>query len=124
MLSDVIYKWLDSALDYDISEHDFWNMTLAELERAIASKNRQKQLRLQEQANFDYILADLIGRSIGRLYSSSTRLPDITEAYPKLFDAEKIEQERADKKAEISAMRFRQFADSFNRRYKRGVKDE
>ena len=68
-----------------ISEHDFWNMTIAEFDRAIASKKRVEKMRAQEQASFDYILADLIGRSIGRIYSSNTKLPELAEAYPSLF---------------------------------------
>ena len=86
LFSNYIYKWLDNALDYGISEYDFWNMTIAELTRAIASKKRIQKQQAQEKASFDYILADLIGRSIGRLYSNSTHLPDISEIYPTLFD--------------------------------------
>lgn len=44
LFSDYIYNWLDNALDYGITEFDFWNMTLAELERAIESKRRVKKI--------------------------------------------------------------------------------
>ena len=102
-----------------ITEHDFWNMTLAELERAFASKRRVMKQQAQEKASYDYILADLIGRSIGRLYSSSTTIPDISAVYPTLFDSQEVEEKRAEKNAELSALRFRQFANSFNKRFKK-----
>ena len=124
MLSDLVYKWLDSALDYGISEEDFWNMTLAELERAFASKKRMQKFEAQERAGFDYILADLIGRSIARVYNSSNKLPDIQEAYPTLFDSKQVEQQKAAKKAELSALRFKQFAQSFNKRFTGGAKKD
>ena len=117
LFSDVVYKWLDSALDMGISEHDFWNMTIAELTRAMRSKNRIRKQQAQEKASYDYILADLIGRSIGRIYSSSTTIPEISEAYPSLFDDKEIEEKKAAKKAELSALRFKQFAESHNKRF-------
>ena len=100
-----------------ISEQDFWNMTIAELTRAMQSKNRIKKQQAQEQASFDYILADLIGRSIGRIYSSSTTIPSISEAYPSLFDSQDIEEKKAEKKMELSALRFKQFAESHNKKF-------
>ena len=117
LFSDFVYKWLDSALDMGISEHDFWNMTIAELTRAMRSKNRIRKQKAQEKASYDYILADLIGRSIGRIYSSSTTIPEISEAYPSLFDDKEIEEKKAAKKAELSALRFKQFAESHNKRF-------
>lgn len=120
MFSEVVYKWLNYALDMGIIESDFWNMTLAEVDRAIASRQRQQKQQAQEKASFDYILADLIGRSIGRIYSSSTTIPDINNVYPSLFDSKEVEEQRAAKKAELSALRFKQFADSFNKNFEKG----
>lgn len=119
-----MYKWLDNALDYGISEADFWSMTLAELTRAIDSKKRQQKAEAQEKASMDYILADLIGRSIGRLYSSSANMPEISAVYPSLFDNQQIEEAKSAKKAELSAIRFKQFAKIHNDRFKGGSKLE
>lgn len=101
-------------------------MTLAELERAIDSKKRQQKLEAQEKASMDYILADLIGRSIGRLYSSSANMPEISAVYPSLFDNQQIEEAKSAKRAELSALRFRQFAKIHNDKYSGGgnLKDE
>jgi hypothetical protein len=105
-----------------ISEHDFWIMTLAELERLLDSKKRVMRQTAQEKATYDYILADLIGRSVSRIYSSSNSMPEISTAYPTLFDNEEIQEQKAIKKAELSALRFRQFADSYNKKFREGAK--
>ena len=104
-----------------ISEHDFWNMTIAEFDRALASKKRIEKMRAQEQASFDYILADLIGRSIGRIYSSNTALPELAEAYPSLFDTKEIEEYKQQKRNELSALRFKQFANFHNNKINKEV---
>lgn len=112
-------------MDYGISEFDFWNMTLAELERAIESKKRVRKLEAQEKASHDYILADLIGRSVARIYNSSNHMPEISEVYPSLFDNKQIQEQKKAKKAELSALRFKQFAASYNKRFKKeGAKNE
>lgn len=117
-----MYKWLNIALDYGIAEADFWSMTIAELERAIESKIRIKKTEAQERASYDYILADLIGKSISRLYSSSAKMPDIATVYPTLFDSEEVEEQKKIKRAELSALRFKQFAQSYNNKYKEVAK--
>lgn len=101
-------------------------MTIAELQRAINAKIRVKKLEAQEKASYDYILADLIGRSVSRIYSSSARMPEINEYYPTLFDSQEVEAKKQAKRDELSALRFKQFANSFNQRFRGGarVKDE
>lgn len=90
----------------------------------IESKKRVEKKQLQEKASFDYILADLVGKSIGRLYHSSNNMPDISAAYPSLFDSQEIQEQKQEKKAELSALRFRLFADSFNQKYKEVKENE
>lgn len=100
-------------------------MTLAELTRAIDSKKRLQKQEAREKAYYDYILADLIGRSISRLYSSSGKMPELSEAYPSLFDNQEIEEQKRARQAELSAIRFRQFAKFHNDRFKEAAnKDE
>lgn len=89
-------------------------MTLAELNRAIESKQRMKTLADKEKATFDYVLAELIGRSIARIYSSAATYPDISEVYPSLFDSIEIQEQKQKQKDELSALRFRQFAQAHN----------
>ena len=92
-------------------------MTFAEVNRAVESKIRMYKLQAQEKASYDYILADLIGKSIARIYSSSATMPTIEEVYPTLFDSQDIREKKQEKQAELSALRFRQFAASYNKRY-------
>lgn len=91
-------------------------MTLAELERLIESKKRIKKRQDQEKAQADYKLADLIGRSISRIYSSTARYPDISEAYPTLFDSAEVEEQKQARKDQLSALRFKQFAQAYNKK--------
>lgn len=96
-------------------------MTLAELERAIASKRRVQKIQAQEKASFDYLLAELIGRSVARIQSSANKMPEIGEVYPSLFDTEEIKQKKQEKKAELSALRFKLFAESYNKKFHKEV---
>lgn len=98
-------------------------MTIGELERAFASKVRMEKERAQQQAVSDYTLADLIGKSISRLYSSSAHMPEIYEAYPHLFNSEEIEEKRQERKDELSALRFKLFADAYSNKPKEAAKD-
>lgn len=98
-------------------------MTIAELNRAVESKKRCQKREAQEKASFDYILADLIGRSIARIHSSSNHFPQIYEVYPALFESKEIEEQVQEKKNELSALRFKQFADSYNKKFKEVAKD-
>lgn len=93
-------------------------MTLAELIRAIESKRRMIAAQAKERASYDYILADLIGKSISRVYSSSNSMPTIAAAYPSLFDSEEQQELQQQRKMELSALRFKQFANAFNSKYK------
>lgn len=97
-------------------------MTLAEIIRAVESVKRRQRIEDQRRANFDYTLANLIGKSVARIYNSANTMPDISEAYPTLFDSQEIEKQRQAKKTELSALRFRQFANAFNKKFNGGGK--
>jgi hypothetical protein len=111
---------LDNALDMGISELDFWTMTIGEINRLFNSKMRVKKIESQEKAIQNYILGDLIGRSMARIYSSSATYPQIYEVYPSLFNKDEIEQERQKRITEESIQRLKQFAESFNKRKNEG----
>lgn len=98
-------------------------MTVGEVQRAISSRNRVVRNEAREKASYDYILADMIGKSVSRIYSSSNKMPEISEIYPSLFDSKEVEEQRAVRKAELSALRFKQYADFHNKKFKEGEKD-
>lgn len=96
-------------------------MTLAEVNRVANSKIRMIKIEDQKKASFDYILADLIGRSVSRIYSSSSKMPTLSEAYPSLFSKEEEVKTVQQKKNELSALRFKQFANSYNNKFNKEV---
>lgn len=98
-------------------------MTVGEVTRAIRSKARVLEIEERKRASFDYIQADLIGRSISRLYGSTNKMPTPSEAYPALFSKEEENKQIQKKKAELSAIRFKQFANTFNKNFKEGGKN-
>lgn len=98
-------------------------MTPAEVIRYVESRQRVMKREAQEQATRDWTLADLIGRSIARIYSKDAKMPEVFDAYPALFreEREEILQERERLRVEQSAERFKQFAQSFNKKLNKEV---
>ena len=93
-------------------------MTLAELDRQVKSKQRMEKLEAKEKASTSYIQALLIGRVVLSAFDSNITVPKIHEIYPKLFEESKVpEQKLVEQQDMLSALRFKQFADSFNERY-------
>lgn len=98
-------------------------MTFAEVNRFFRSRKRVILAQERKQASFDYLLADTIGRSVARVYNKTNKMPDIGEVYPSLFDSAEIKEQKLQKKQELSALRFKQFAHSYNARYKEVAKE-
>lgn len=106
-------------MDYGISENDFWNMTLREIENYLKSRARVRKIEAQERASYDYIQATLIIKGVGIALGSKQEFPTIEQAYPGIFEdvVEQKQNEVQQKKDELSALRFRQFAQSYNKKY-------
>ena len=99
-------------------------MTIAELNRAYESYVRNQKRKAQEKASYNYILAALIGKSVASYFAEEITYPELAEAYPTLFDSENQQKQEQKRKAkeELSAIRFKQFAKSYNDRFiKKGV---
>lgn len=94
-------------------------MTISEITRMAKSKQRTTITASKERAMFDYLLADLIGKSVSRIYSNSARMPELYEVYPSLFEQEDIEEKKQEQRDTLSALRFKQFAQSYNKRFKK-----
>lgn len=73
---------------------------------------------MQEKASFDYILAQLITKGVGITLGSKEQFPEIHTVYSGLFDDVKAELENKAKenKMNLSAMRFKQFAQNHNKK--------
>ena len=111
---------LDNALDYGITEERFWDMTFAEIHRAVDSAIRVNKLEAQEKASYDYILAQLITKGVAQVLGDKSDYPTKEEVYPGIFD-DVIEKNKAkieEQKMNLSALRFKQFAQSYNNNLK------
>lgn len=107
---------LEIALSYGITEYEFWNMTYSEVKRAIRTKQKVETIELRQRAIFDYKHAQLV--SIG----FANKLPEIWDMYPTLFDGEEEMQKRAQRQAELSVLRFINFAESHNKKFTEDTK--
>ena len=95
-------------------------MTPGEVTRQIESRNRIEKIRAQEKASYDYILAQLITKGVSITLGSKEQFPQIAEVYPSLFkDIQKAQEEKIQKqKDSLSALRLKQFAQSYNSNFK------
>lgn len=91
-------------------------MTPAEVVRAIESGNRLRRIEAQEKASYDYILATLIVKGISITLGDKAQFPSLQDAYPTLFnDVVKAQEEAIQAhKDELTILRFKQFAQSYN----------
>ena len=91
--------------------------------RAVESYNRRSKIEAQERASFDFIQANLIVKGVSIVLSGKGTMPTIQEAYPGIFDSviASSNEELQAKKDELSALRFKQFAQSYNKNFKKEV---
>lgn len=95
-------------------------MTPGEVVRYAESRTRVRKLEAQEKATYDYILANLIVKGVGLTLGSKGSFPSIEEAYPTLFQEEvkEVEERNKEQRMSLSALRFKQFAQSYNKKFK------
>lgn len=77
----------------------------------------------QERATYDYIQASLIIKGFSIVMGSKENYPTIGEAYPGIMDdIQKANDEKIqERKADLSVLRFKQFAQSYNKKYDKEV---
>ena len=118
LYSDYIYKMLNNALDYGLKESEFWEMTIAELDRYIDSRKRVLRIEEKERATHNYLHALLVGKAVARCFDDKSSFPEIHEVYPSVFvETQANKDEIQERKDELSALRFKQFAESFNQTF-------
>lgn len=96
-------------------------MTIAEIIRHIESFNRTYKQKAQEKASYDYILASLIVRGISITMGAKDSYPAMQEVYSGLFGEETQAQKEKmeENKTMLSVLRFKQFAQSYNKQYEK-----
>ena len=101
----------DNAIRLGLSENEFWEMTPAEVVRYSDGVLWRKK----EQAQFDYVLADLIGASVARVISDKAEYPPIEKVYPSLFEEHiPTEEEQIETVTTNSINNFLSFAIAHN----------
>lgn len=91
-------------------------MTVAEIQRFAEGA----QYRMKMKAQMDYMLADLIGISVGRCVSKEVTYPPIEKVYPTLFEApsqEEVQKAEEEKLVTNSTNRFLEFAMKHNAQF-------
>lgn len=111
---DIALDLLQPAINVGLNEFDFWEMTVAEIERYLEGA----LWRIKTKAQFDYSLANLFGASISRLLDSNAEFPPIYQVYPHLFEEEKVEEEKQDIAITNSMNNFLAFAMAHNSKLK------
>lgn len=114
-----MYILLQPAINLGLDEERFWEMTVAEIQRYTEGAT----WRMKTKAQFDYMLANLIGISVARVVSKEAEYPSIEKVYPTLFTAEEVSKEEQEVKEEEeritnSKNRFLEFALKHNAKMK------
>ena len=81
-----IDELLEQCMSIGMTEKDFYNSTFKQVKRYAESYTTREKAKMQEQAFFDYQLANMIGTSVARLFSNDVQYPSIEEAYAGIFD--------------------------------------
>lgn len=121
-MSEIVYQHLQPAINLGLDEFQFWEMTVAEVSRW----EEGAMWRLKSKAQFDYVLADLIGISSARMMSDDVKYPSLEDAYPNLFEQtpdEIMEQKKEEEIATQNLNRFMEFAMKHNAMMTKGESD-
>lgn len=76
---------------------------------------------MKSKAQFDYVLADLVGISMARLMGDEVKYPNIKEVYPSLFNDDIKAEDDVEDRTEASVNNFMEFALQLNARKREGV---
>lgn len=103
---------LPFAIEAGVPVREYWLLTLYEINASI----KGYQQRLQTQATLDYIQADLIAASVGRLLDKKIKYPPKEKAYPALFKEDSRSQKIT---TEVAKQRLMMFAAHHNEKMRR-----
>ena len=112
-----INELLVQCMSIGMTEEDFYNSTIKQINRYVESYNKQQENQLQEKAYFDYQLANLIGMSVARLLSKDAKYPTFEKAYPFINKDANAEVDE-DWEMEVQHNKLREWAEQINKKFK------
>ena len=131
-----IDELLEQCMSIGMTESDFYNSTFKQVQRYAESYTSREKLKMQEQAFFDYTLANMIGTSVARLFSNDVQYPGIGEMYPGIFD-DNISQETStnsnvgadgmtaeEREIERNRLKMMEWAEAMNKKRKKQEKQQ
>ena len=127
MCNDVLIQCLSMGM---MSKEQFYNSTFKEVKQYSEAYQQQQKNRLEEQAFFDWQLANLIGSSVARLLSSDAKYPTLQEAYPFLDDKQPTEEVGDDgltpeeRAVIINQEKMREWVEAMNKKRKQKETEE
>lgn len=106
---------LEQCMSVGMREEDFYSSTISHVTRYVNAYQKQQENQLQEKAFMDYQLANLIGLSVARLMSKSTKYPPFEKAYPfiKVNDKKEVNQEW---EMELQRIKLMEWAEQMNKK--------
>lgn len=103
-----ISKLLEQCMSIGMAEDEFYSKTLAEITRSVEAHNKQQLQEMEQQAFFDYQLANLIGSSVARLISKDAKFPKMHEVYG-FLDTEEHRQARQEQERKQKLSQYREY---------------
>ena len=117
---------LDQCMSIGMTEEEFYSSTLTQVTRYVKAHNQKQMNKMQEQAYFDYQLANLIGMSVARLLSKDAKFPKFEDVYPFINNNQETNSVGEDgmtieeRQAELNRIRLMEWASQMNNKFKEG----
>jgi hypothetical protein len=116
---DMCNDMLIQCLSIGLSRQEFFNSTLKEVTQYVEAYKKQQQNKLEEQAYFDWMLANLIGNSVARLMSKDAKFPKLEEAYPFINETEdkpKLDENELTSEEKLASAHIMEWAMAMHRK--------
>ena len=100
-IHDIVKHMMEICLEAGLDEDDFWEMTYKEISNYIVAFRKRKETEFKNALIINHALGDLIGISVGRLFSKDANYPSVIELYPNVF-VEEQEELKEQKQKELN----------------------
>lgn len=115
MFENHVMDLLGQCMSIGMKENEFYELTLDQITRYVESYTKQQENKYQDQAFFDYQLANLIRIAIGGLIDKKVSFPALEKAYP--FVKGTYEKEVDEQwEMEVQRIKLREWAEQMNQK--------